>query len=59
MVARYDEFLSDGFEWRPALIGEIRGSKVYRGREGWTEYWEDFTAAFADPEYSAANFESP
>lgn len=46
LLARYDQFFSEDFEWHPAMIAAIEGERTYVGREAFAEYWREFTSVF-------------
>ena len=58
LLARYEEFFSADFEWTPVLIGSIEGRRTYVGREEFSGYWEDFSAAFDEVDPGAAPAEA-
>jgi ketosteroid isomerase-like protein len=59
LMARYEEFFTEGFEWRPALIQTVEGDRTYVGRSGFAEYWNDFTSAFSEARWEPLSVEEP
>jgi ketosteroid isomerase-like protein len=59
LLARFDEFFSEDFEWTPLLVGGTpEGRGTYVGRKGFAEYWKEFSEAFGDPELGEPAFEA-
>ena len=56
LLARYDEFFDECFEFRPALVGGLDG-RSYRGREEFEQYWRDFTDAFEEIDFGRPQIE--
>ena len=50
LLARYEEFFDKDFEFRPALVSGLDG-RTYLGREGFEQYWRDFTDAFEEIDF--------
>ena len=57
LLARYDEFFHEDFEWRPALIGGLDG-RTYRGPAEFEQYWRDFTDAFEEIDFGTPEVEA-
>jgi ketosteroid isomerase-like protein len=51
-----DEFAHDDLELRPAATGIDEGSS-YKGREGWLQFWRDYSAAWDEVRYDPDSFE--
>jgi ketosteroid isomerase-like protein len=56
LLDSYGDLFTDDFEWTPVLAGRVEG-RTYRGREGFAEYWRDFTDAFERVEFVDPGFE--
>jgi ketosteroid isomerase-like protein len=54
LLEHYDELCTDDFRWTP-LITSVEGA-VYRGREGFARYWDDFEASFTGFSFRNASF---
>ena len=50
LLAHYHELFAEDFTFHPILAGTVE-NKTYVGREGFEEYWRDFTGAFGDPRF--------
>jgi ketosteroid isomerase-like protein len=56
LLARYDEFFTEDFHWKPALMGVLEGDAEYVGVEGFTRYWDAFEASFSGFSVRDASF---
>ena len=56
VLARYDEFFTEDFRWKPALLNVLEGDDDYIGLEGFTRYWDAFEASFSGFSYQDATF---
>ena len=57
LVDRYQQWFAEDFKWTPILASSLDG-RVYHGEAEFTEYWEEFLAAFTDIELGEGDLEA-
>ncbi len=56
-IERYDEWFASDFEWYPVLLASLDG-RAFRGKEGWEQYWREFSEAFANVQFVGGGTEA-
>jgi hypothetical protein len=57
LLARYEEFCTEDFEWHPALMGSVEGEQVFVGKQQFAFYWHMFADVFGEPKVTGNSFE--